>query len=39
MIKSQIIVTGNTGHPVADQRFATATAKTHEISSAQAWFG
>ncbi len=30
--------TGKTGHAVADQRFATATAKTQEIPSAQAWF-
>jgi pimeloyl-ACP methyl ester carboxylesterase len=36
-----ILVTGATGkteHPVADQHFATATAKTHEIASARAWF-
>jgi pimeloyl-ACP methyl ester carboxylesterase len=30
--------TGRTGSTVADQRLATATAKTHQISSAQAWF-
>src|SRR5246500_4416203 len=29
---------GSTGSMVADQCFATATEKTHEISSAQAWF-
>ena len=36
-----ILVTGAPGkteHPVADQHFATATAKTHEIASARAWF-
>src|SRR5215469_9358966 len=30
--------TGQTGHVVANQRFATATTKTHEILSAEAWF-
>src|SRR5215469_17254944 len=30
--------TGKTGSAVADQRLATATAKTHEIPSAEAWF-
>jgi hypothetical protein len=38
---SEILVkgaTGGTGSTVADQRLATATAKTHEIPSAQAWF-
>ena len=37
----EILVTGaagKTGSAVADQSFATATAKTHEIASAQAWF-
>jgi pimeloyl-ACP methyl ester carboxylesterase len=38
MTKSQIILTGNTGQTVPDQRCATATAKTREIPSAQAWF-
>ena len=41
MKNSQILVTdatGQTGHAVADQRSATSTAKTHEISSAEAWF-
>ena len=36
-----ILVTGATGkteHPVADQHFATATAKTQEMASARAWF-
>ncbi|PWT79841.1 MAG: hypothetical protein C5B58_12790, partial [Acidobacteria bacterium] len=38
---ARILVTGargNTGHAVVDQRFTTATTKTHEIQSAQAWF-
>src|SRR6201981_3818734 len=38
---SEILVTGaagKAGHTVADQRFTTATEKTHEIPSAQAWF-
>jgi hypothetical protein len=38
---SEILVkgaTGGTGSTVADQRLATATAETHEIPSAQAWF-
>ena len=30
--------TGKAGHAVANQHLATATAKTHEIASAQAWF-
>jgi pimeloyl-ACP methyl ester carboxylesterase len=30
--------TGQTGRAISDQRFATATAKTHEIASAEAWF-
>jgi hypothetical protein len=30
--------TVKTEHAVADRRFATATTKTHEIPSAQAWF-
>jgi len=30
--------TGKTGHAVADQRFTTPTATTHEIPSAEAWF-
>ena len=30
--------TGKTGYAVADQRLATATAKTYEIPSAEAWF-
>jgi pimeloyl-ACP methyl ester carboxylesterase len=30
--------TGQTGHAVADQPFATATAKTHEAPAAEAWF-
>src|SRR6516165_7503753 len=37
----EILVTGaagKTGSAVADQSFATATAKTHEIPLAQAWF-
>ena len=29
---------GKTKHAHADQRFATAAAKTHEIASAEAWF-
>src|SRR5215469_16063413 len=39
---SQIQVTdatGQTGHAVAGQRFATASAKSREIPSAEAWFG
>jgi hypothetical protein len=38
---SKILVagaTGRTGSTVADQSFATATTKTREIPSAQAWF-
>src|ERR1700747_1557861 len=38
---SEILVkgaTGGTGSTGGGQRFATATAKTHEIPSAQAWF-
>jgi hypothetical protein len=38
---SEILVkgaTGGTGSTVADQCFATATAKTRDIPSAQAWF-
>src|SRR5438105_12159599 len=35
---SEILVKGATGSAVADQRFATATTKTREIPSAQAWF-
>src|SRR5499425_1276957 len=31
--------TAQTGHVVANQPFATATATTHEIPSAEAWFG
>jgi hypothetical protein len=41
MKSSKILVTGATGgtrSTVVDQRFATATTKTHEIPSAQAWF-
>ena len=30
--------TGKTGYAVADQRLATATAKTYEIPSTEAWF-
>jgi pimeloyl-ACP methyl ester carboxylesterase len=30
--------TGQTGRAMSDQRFATATAKTQEIPSAEAWF-
>ena len=38
---ARILVTGargNIGRAVVDQRFATATTKTREIPSAQAWF-
>jgi pimeloyl-ACP methyl ester carboxylesterase len=45
MTYPQILVTdakdtaGQTGHAVADQRVATATAKLQQIPSAEAWFG
>src|SRR5499425_1114200 len=38
---ARILVTGasgNAGHALVDQRFATATTKIHEIPSAKAWF-
>src|SRR5215469_16335515 len=38
---ARILVTGasgNAGHTLVDQRFATATTKIHEIPSAKAWF-